>query len=211
MAKQTPETLAADLARRGGPKRPSMEERAAAARRVQANPRKPMMYNDQAMIARGAKPARSTPPVGPVERPATAITWRPPQAGGPAYSGPGPQPPIRGPAFDVSFTPPPRPISTYQAPPVSRPLTPTTAPGGLPGSAMPQQSDWAPPMQMGMDAGAWRPPMSNPPPAPRPQAMQTMTQLINILSKLSDWGGDDGRATTDARTWLPDLWSLSGR
>lgn len=193
MAKQTPETLAADLARRGGPKRPSLEERAAAARRVQANPGKPITYNDQAMIARGAQPARSAPPVGPVERPATAPTWRPPQAGGPSYSGPGPQPPMG----------PPMPY---------RPMTPTTAPGGLPGLSMPQQSDWRPSMQMGMDAGAWRTPMSNPPPSRGPDSESLSSFFFSLGRMLGQaWNGTGGEEPQQPKPWLPDLWSLSGR
>ena len=199
MAKQTRETLAADLARRGGPKRPSLDERAAAARRVQANPGKPITYNDQQMRAmsagrtgannyRQSDPNRPAPIVPPAA-PSRPITYP---------AGPGPQPPM-GPRMNPNSGPPPPPLSTYQAPQPYRPLTPTTAPGGLPGPVMPQQMGPRP----SMDA--------MPSPRSQPTSMQTMTQLIQILAKLSDWGGNDTRATDNPRTWLPDLWSLSGR
>lgn len=196
MAKQTPETLAADLARRGGPKRPSMDERAAAARRVQANPGKPITYNDQQMRAlsagrTGANNYRQSAP----DRPAPIVPPAAPSRPITYPAGTGTQP-----AFDVSFTPPPLPISTYQASQIYRPMTPTTAPGGMPGVSMPPQMGARPSMDT-----------MPPPPSGQPTSMQTMTQLIQILAKLSDWGGNDQRMTDNPRTWLPDLWSLSGR
>ena len=204
MAKQTRETLAADLARRGGPKRPSLDERAAAARRVQANPGKPITYNDQQMRAMsagrtGANNYRQSDP----NRPAPIV---------PPTAAPRPMSAMSGPAFDVSFQPPPRPLSTYQAPQPYRPMTPTNAPGGLPGSAMPQQSDWRPPMQMGMDAGAWRPPMNNPPPS-RGADNESLSSLFFSLGRMlgQAWHGTGGEEQGPPKPWLPDLWSLSGR
>lgn len=183
----TKEQLAADLARRGGPNRPTNEQRAAASRRVQANPGKPLLYDDEQMRklsagrtgANNRRGATVNPP--PMNAPDRPIAFP---------SGPGPQPPM-GPRLNPSSPP------AYQPPPY-RPLTPTTAPGGLPGGAMPQPS------------APMRPPMPSAP-ASRPQSMQAMTQLIDILAKLSAWGGDEMRPTTNPQTWLPDLWSLSNR
>lgn len=201
----TKEQLAADLARRGGPKKPTNEQRAAASRRVQANPGKPLLYNDQQMIARGARPA-GPPQPGPVNRP-PAQSWRPPMNSAPPYQGPS-----RPPAFDVSFQPPPRPISTYQAPSPYRPMTPTTAPGGLPGGAMPQQSGWRPPQPVGMDTGAWRPPMNNAPPAPASDNESLSTFFFSLGRMLGQaWHGTQPEQQQPPKPWLPDLWSLSNR
>lgn len=201
MAKQTPATLAADLAKRGGPKHPTMEQRAAAARRVQANPGKPILYNDKEMIARGARPASRAPTLGPVERHATATAWRPPLTGGPAYdapsrpivpvAGPGPQPPM-GPRMNPSSPP------AYQGQTTYLPLFQQAAQQGPPPMRPPQPPEYRPPMSS--QAPSYQPPPAN---------VQTMTKLIDILSQLSggsDWG--NSRPTNDPRTWLPDLWTL---
>lgn len=194
MAKQTPETLAADLKRLGGPKKPTNEQRAAAARRAQANPGKPLLYNDKEMIDRGARPAGparpqlNAPPARPITFP----------------SGPGSQPPM-GPRLNPSSPP------AYQPLPY-RPMTPTTAPGGLPGRALPQQSDWHPPQPMGMDTGAWRPPMNNAPPAPASDNESLSTFFFSLGRMLGQARhGTQPEPQQPPKPWLPDLWSLSGR
>lgn len=178
----TKEQLAADLARRGGPNRPTNEQRAAASRRVQANPGKPLLYDDEQMRklsagrtgANNRRGATVNPP--PMNAPDRPIAFP---------SGPGPQPPM-GPRLNPSSPP------AYQPPQQPyRPMTPTTAPGSLPGM----------PMQPGRN--------------PQTGNLQTMQQLISILARLSgdDWTGNGTRAAEwePPKPWLPDLWSLSNR
>lgn len=197
----TKEQLAADLARRGGPKKPTNEQRAAASRRVQANPGKPLLYDDEQMRklsagrtgANNRRGATVNPP--PMNAPARPIALA---------SGPGPQPPM-GPRLNPSSPP------AYQPPPY-RPMTPTTAPGGLPGGAMPQQSGWRPPQPVGMDTGAWRPPMNNAPPAPASDNESLSTFFFSLGRMLGQaWHGTQPEQQQPPKPWLPDLWSLSNR
>ena len=122
------------------------------------------------------------------------------------------------------------PMSSPQAPAVN---SPTMRSGGSIGrppiQQRPPMAGLEPPIgpQMGPSSG---PPRYDPlssafqsSPSPRPSmpsapTQKTMANLFGLLAQLmgqdgewndSQWG--DQRATNDPRTWMPDLWTLSGR
>lgn len=187
------QALAADLAKRGGPKRPSIAERKATVERIQKRPPLPMKVNDQQMIAGGGRRLERNPLPGPV-RPQSDMPFRPPMAGGPAYRGPSGYN-SAGATSGGSFP--------GQPPAQNRTFLPT-----FPQGSQPQRPPMSGPPSNFQSGGSFP---SAPPARPQGGNTQVLTQLIKIMSLLTggqegEWGESSQRATTDPRTWDVSPW-----
>ena len=192
------QALAADLARRGGPKHPSMAERKATVERLQKRPPVPMKVSDKQMIAGGGRPLQrpASPGQSPLPRPGQA------PMSGPPGSMPGMPGRFNSPSSmsGGSFPPGPSPMP-------NRTFLPTFPVGGG-GQQSPRPPMGGPPSNF--QSGGSFP--SGPPARPQGGNTQAAKNLIDILRALmgggqdGEWGESSQRATTDPITWDVSPW-----
>jgi hypothetical protein len=188
---QTPATLAADLARRGGPKHPSIAERKATVERLQSPPRTPYTSPTNTGLQQHLSSLPRPVSAQPMQRPTGLGAPRQPSYN-PLPQNPRPQMPSApmGPPRQPSYNPSPQ--SPY---------------GPQPRPAMGGQ----PPMQRPMPQGAQ--PMGN-------ETFNSLVKLLSSVYggqgqpsanpwAQQQWEEPEQRATTDPRTWGNALWNMS--